>query len=63
MRLTAPLEGLDGIVCIAGDIVVYGEGDDIAEAERDHERRFIALMERCHQRNFKLNTQKLQYPS
>ena len=51
MRLTSALEGLDGIVCIAGDILVYAEGNDITEAERDHDRRFIVLMERRHQRN------------
>ena len=61
MRLTSTLEGLDGIVCIADDILVYGEGNDVTEAERDHDRRFIALMERCHQRNIKLNAQKLQF--
>ena len=61
MRLTTALEGLDGIVCIADDILVFGEGTDYAEAERDHDRRFIALMERCHQKNIKLNEKKLQF--
>ena len=35
MRLKTALEGLDGIVCIADDILVFGEGNDYAEAERD----------------------------
>ena len=39
IRLASALEGLDGIVCIAEDILVKSEGDDIAEAEadRDHD--------------------------
>ena len=61
LRLKTALEGLDGIVCIAYDILVFGEGNDYAEAERDHDRRFIALMERCHHKNIKLNPQKLQF--
>ena len=60
IRLKTALEGLDGILCIA-DILVFGEGNDYAEAERDHDRRFIALMERCHHKNIKLNPQKLQF--
>ena len=32
-----------------------------AEAERDHDRWFIALMERCHHKNIKWNPQKLQF--
>ena len=61
MRLKTALEGLDGIVCIADDILVFGEGNDYAEVERDHDRQFIALMERCHHKNIKLNPQKLQF--
>ena len=61
MRLTTALEGLEGIICIADDILVYGEGNDYMEAEKDHDRRFIALMERCHKLNIKLNATKLQF--
>ena len=60
-RLTTALEGLEGIICIADDILVYGEGNDYKEAEKDHERRFKALFERCHKRNMKLNATKLQF--
>ena len=37
MRLSTAFEGLDGIVCIADDILVFGEGQDLAEAEKDHD--------------------------
>ena len=55
------LEGLEGIICIADDILVYGEGNDHKGAQKDHHRRFIALMECCHQKNIKLNAAKLQF--
>ena len=61
MRLISALEGLEGIICIADDILVFGEGTDFTEAEKDHDRRFVALMERCLQKNIKLNPTKLQF--
>jgi len=41
--------------------LVFGEGTDFTEAERDHDHRFVALMERCLQKNIKLNPTKLQF--
>ena len=61
MMLTTALKGLEGIICIADDILVYGEGNDNEEAQKDHDRRFIALMECCLQKNIKLNAAKLQF--
>ena len=60
-RLMSALEGLEGILCIADDILVFGEGSNYQEAEQDHDRRFVALMERCSQKNIKLNQNKLQF--
>ncbi|CAB4002182.1 Hypothetical predicted protein [Paramuricea clavata] len=60
-RLIIALEGLEGVICIADDILVFGEGDDYKQAEKDHDRRLIALMERCIQQNIKLNAGKLQF--
>ena len=60
-RLMSALEGLEGILCIADDILVFGEGSNYQEAEQDHDRRFVALMERCSQKNIKLNQSKLQF--
>ena len=55
------LEGLDGIVCVADDILVYGEGETHKESEEDHDWRFIALMERCKQKDLRMNKDKLQF--
>ena len=61
LGLISALEGLEGIICIADDILVFGEGTDFPVAEKDHDRRFVALMERCLQKNIKLQFIKLQF--
>ena len=61
MRLKTALEGLDGTFCIADDILVYGEGETYAEAEKNHDQRFTAFMDRCREKTIKLNPDKLQF--
>ena len=61
MRLNTTLDGLDGAFCIADDILVYGEGDTYAEAEKNHDQRFTAFMDRCREKTIKLNPSKLQF--
>ena len=36
-RLLHALEGLKGIICIGDDILIFGEGNTLAEAETDHD--------------------------
>ena len=59
-RLIESLEGLNGIACIADDILVYGCGDTVAQAKVDHDRNFIALLKRCRELNIRLNVKKLK---
>ena len=61
MRLLTALENLNGIITIADDILVYGEGETVQEAAVDHDRNIIKLMERCIEKNIKLNERKLQF--
>lgn len=42
------------------DILIYGEGKTEEEAIKDHDRKFRLLMERCRERNLKLNKDKLK---
>lgn len=35
MRLTSALEGLDSIICIADDVLVFGEGTNFEKAQED----------------------------
>ncbi len=61
MRLSTALEGLEGVINIADDILLFGEGDTYDTAEIDHDRRFVALMERLKQKNIKANKDKLKF--
>ena len=59
-RIDENLEGLEGVKAIADDILVRGDGDTYEEAIADHDKRLIALLERCQQKNIKLNKEKFQ---
>ena len=54
-RIHATLEGLPGVAAIADDILVYGCGETTEEAEKDHDRNLIGLLDRCRERNLHLS--------
>ncbi len=60
-RLMTALEGLNGTITIADDILVFGKGDSYEEAERDHDKNIIALLERARAKNLRFNPKKLQF--
>ena len=60
-RMHADLSGLSGIHGIADDILISGSGDTTDEAQQDHDRNLIALLERCRARGIKLNQSKLRF--
>ena len=55
VRLTDALCDLEGVVCVADDIVVVGVGETKEKAEKDHDRKLMNLQRRCKERNIKLN--------
>ena len=59
-RIDENLEGLDGVKAIADDILIKGEGETIEQATASHEKRLSTLLERCKQKNIKLNKEKFQ---
>lgn len=59
-RLMTALEGLDGTICVADDILVFGVGENDGEAEIDHERKLEALLNRCQEIGIKLNGAKTE---
>ena len=59
-RIHEALEGLMGVACIADDILVFGSGDNLEVAQRDHDRNLIALLDRCREQGIRLNRDKLQ---
>ena len=55
------VDGLTGIGNIAEDILIYELGDTPAEAEANHDSKFIALLERAKAHTLKLNPTKIQF--
>ena len=55
------LEGLNGVVNKADDILVFGSGETIEESERDHDINLWNLLLRCQEVNLKLNPKKFQF--
>jgi hypothetical protein len=50
--MTTMLEGLDGVECIADDILVWGKDTS------QHNQHLTAVLDRCRERNLKLNHEK-----
>ena len=59
-RLLTALEGLEGVICVADDILVYGVGEDEQQALDDHDRKLVSVLERCRLHGIRLNKEKTQ---
>ena len=57
-RLLQALEGLNGILCVADDLVVIGQGATKEAAKLDHDFNLKSLKQRCQEKNIKLNDTK-----
>ena len=55
------LDGLQGIINIADDICIFGCGDTKEEADIDHDRNLIALLDKCSDYDLRLSAKKLQF--
>lgn len=53
------VEGLPGILSIHDDILLFGEGETLEQAQKDHDDNLHRLMQRCRDRNVKLNPDKV----
>ena len=60
-RLDTALTGLQEVVPIFDDILIYGVGENKAEAIENHDQRLIALFERCKSKGIKLNKDKCKF--
>ena len=49
------------MVCIADDIVLYGCGETMEEAQRDHDNNLANLLKRCKEKNVKLSYEKSMF--
>ncbi|XP_064120727.1 uncharacterized protein K02A2.6-like [Macrobrachium nipponense] len=57
-QLLLNLENLDGVVCIADDVIIYGVGETYEEAVKVHDSKIIKFLERCQAKGIKLNKSK-----
>ena len=54
-RLLQALEGLAGVACRADDILIYGVGDTLDEATREHGKTLTSPLKRCKEKSTRLN--------
>ena len=57
-RMREHIEGLKGVEVIADDFVIVGYGNTPAEWQSDHDQNVRAFLNRCRERNLKLNEKK-----
>lgn len=60
-RLNTALEGLENVICVADDIIVYGAGANLKEATEDHDKKLKCLLLRCREKGIRLNRSKCQF--
>ena len=60
-RMDITLGGLDGTKGTADDILVFDTGSTQEEAEKSHDERLTAVLERCRQKCVRLNKDKMQF--
>lgn len=58
-KLQEIIQGLDGVECLADDLLVYGRGRTFREALENHNRNLENLLARLRANNVKLNRSKL----
>ena len=59
-RLYQAIGDLEGVLCIADDILLYGVGSSTEDAFNDHEMKMKKLLERCRDVGIKLNKSKMK---
>ena len=62
-KLDQNLEGLNGVYNIADYILITGRGSTMKEAVKDYDATLLKLLDRCRERNLKVNREKLQLKS
>ena len=59
-RMNDTFENLKGTAIIADDLLVFGEGDHIESATKDHNVNLKNALQRAHEGNLKLNKEKVK---
>ena len=58
--LRTAIEGLEGVHCVADDIMLYGVGCTDDEAAADHDTKLHALLQRCRDVGIRLNKSRIK---
>ena len=59
-RIDVALQGLQSVIAVHDDIIVWGSGATDQEASEDHDHKLRALLQRCRDVNLKLNRNKVE---
>ncbi|KAK5853431.1 hypothetical protein PBY51_007214 [Eleginops maclovinus] len=59
-KLTQALDDLPGLYIIADDVLITGQGETQEMAQRDHDEKLRLFLNRCSQKNIKLNADKFK---
>ena len=59
-RLQSVLYGIDGVAVVADDILIFGKGDNMKEAQCQHDEALLRVLQRAREYNIKLNKDKMQ---
>ena len=59
-RMHEITEGPHGVEVVTDDFVVVGFGSTLKQATHNHARKLEAFLQRCQERNLKLNDKKLK---
>ncbi|XP_030578703.1 uncharacterized protein K02A2.6-like [Archocentrus centrarchus] len=59
-KLMQALDNMPGLYIIADDILITGQGETEEEAEQDHDRKLKQFLDRCREKNIKLNADKFR---
>ena len=59
-RIDVVLHGLQSVVAVHDDIIVWGKGSTDQEASEDHDNNLGQLLQRCREVNLKLNREKVE---
>ena len=60
-KLDQNLQGLPGVFRIADDLLITGQGDTKEDADKDHDTNLVRLLQRCRERNIRLNKAKFDF--
>ena len=59
-KLQFALDGLPGVICVADDVLVYGNGENVKDSVLDHDSKLKLLLGRCRMHGIKLNREKVE---